>query len=109
VQHSVILEHYNRMIKITFKGIKQSIKSLEGSVKKEFWALGDFADKSVRKYTAVDTGYARASWNLDKYNNGFTLSNNAPYIGRLDEGWSKQHPRGFTEPTLNAIKRRKRK
>ena len=26
-----------------------------------------------------------------------------PYAGRLDEGWSKQAPRGMTEPTLNEL------
>jgi hypothetical protein len=96
-------------VRITFHGLKKTIKDLEDSVKDEIWSLADFTEKSVKKFTAVDTGNARASWDLNKYNNGFTLENRVPYIERLDEGWSKQHPRGFTSPTLNAIKRRKRR
>ena len=96
-------------MRITFTGIKRAVRDLGDATEDEIWNLADFAESSVKRYTAVDTGNARAGWNLTKDRNGFILENRVPYIQRLDQGWSNQQPRGFTSPTLNAIKRRRKK
>ena len=50
----------------------------------------------LKDKTPVRSGNAR---NKTKLRNN-TIRSDYPYAGRLDEGWSKQAPKGFTEPTL---------
>ena len=49
--------------------------------------------------TPVRSGNAR---NQTKRNRT-TINSNYAYAGRLDEGWSKQSPDGFTEPTSDKM------
>ena len=37
-----------------------------------------------------------------------TIESNYPYAQRLDEGWSKQAPKGMSDPTTQYINRRVR-
>lgn len=50
--------------------------------------------------TPVRTGNARSS--TDLRNN--QIEANYPYAQRLDDGYSKQAPRGMTEPTIEHIR-----
>ena len=52
------------------------------------------------KNTAIDTGNARN--HTTKTTSEIDAS--YPYARRLDNGWSKQFPRGMTKPTLIAIR-----
>jgi len=81
----------------------------------------------VTKKTPVDTGRARANWNLSvgyiddtttqsvmqkspmlPKNTGLTkaiyITNSLPYINRLEHGWSKQAPHGMVGVTMNELK-----
>jgi hypothetical protein len=51
------------------------------------------------KETPVRTGNARRSTRL----RGTKINSAYGYAGRLDDGWSKQSPKGFTEPTINQL------
>lgn len=89
-------------------------------------------DATVVIATPVDTGRARANWQvnidspasgtveakdqsgqaaiaegqavIEKYkgNKSIHITNNLPYIGRLNEGWSAQAPSGFVEKAVLA-------
>ncbi len=51
--------------------------------------------------TPRDKGNAR---NKTRYRSrDLSIRSEYGYAGRLDEGWSKQAPRGFTEPTIKEI------
>lgn len=61
--------------------------------------------------TPVDTGNARARWKAQAGAGGdiatyvladgsILVSNDAPYIMRLNDGWSKQAPAGFIERAI---------
>jgi hypothetical protein len=52
------------------------------------------------KNTPIDTGYARRHTTK----NSSEIHANYPYAKRLDQGWSKQSPRGMVEPTIQAIR-----
>lgn len=54
-----------------------------------------------RKITPKDTGNARRKTKLNKN----TIEARYPYAQRLDEGWSKQAPRGMVEPTFEYLDR----
>lgn len=61
---------------------------------------------NIKLVMPVDTGAARASWGSpnaagiwDVMDEGWSITQGStlPYIGRLNEGWSKQAPAGFID------------
>jgi len=49
----------------------------------------------VKDKTPVKSGRAKRGWKMKKQKKfSYRVSNRVPYIGRLDEGYSKQAPRG---------------
>ena len=54
------------------------------------------------KLTPKDTGRARSNTTLRNE----TIVANYPYARRLDEGWSKQAPRGMTKPLAQWLRRK---
>ena len=57
------------------------------------------AYRFYKSETPVRSGNAR---NKTKLRNK-QIKSGYPYAGRLDEGWSKQAPKGMTEPTMKEI------
>tara|TARA_R110002050_G_scaffold47419_2_gene110697 strand:+ start:786 stop:1082 length:297 start_codon:yes stop_codon:yes gene_type:complete len=53
----------------------------------------------LKSKTPIQSGNARSNTRL----NGTKIKSDYAYAGRLDEGWSKQAPDGFTEPTLDEL------
>jgi len=53
----------------------------------------------LRNKTPVRSGNARNRTKLNKMTN--TIKSNYGYADRLDSGWSKQAPKGFTDPTID--------
>lgn len=49
--------------------------------------------------TPIRSGNARNRTKLNKN----TINSKYGYAGRLDEGFSKQAPKGFTEPSINQL------
>lgn len=94
-------------------------------------AVALFVDSELVSTTPVDLGGARANWIpslntpdtrtieapvsnkpsvkpiLDSYklNDTILLTNNLPYIRRLNDGWSTQAPAGFVDDALQKGKR----
>jgi len=51
--------------------------------------------------TPIRSGNARSKTKL----RGKSIKSEYGYAGRLDEGWSKQAPKGMTEPTIDEIEK----
>lgn len=49
--------------------------------------------------TPIRSGNARNRTKLNKN----TINSKYDYAGKLDEGWSKQAPKGFTEPSIDQL------
>lgn len=62
--------------------------------------ITDVAYKAFVKNTPIRSGNARR--NTKKSNN--SIDANYAYAQRLEEGWSKQAPKGMTEPTIEEIR-----
>jgi hypothetical protein len=76
-----------------FDQMMRQLKELPGSVMKK-------AEPRMKRSTPVDSGNARSKTRLK----GDTkIVADYGYAGRLDDGWSKQSPKGFTEPTEDFI------
>jgi hypothetical protein len=76
----------NQVVKIATTGVLATVQTL-----KEELVLA----------TPVDTGRARASWSINKVRGDkeptFEITNDAPYIGKLNDGYSDQAPAHFIE------------
>lgn len=67
-----------------------------------------FATEALARVTPVKTGFARSRWKYsfeeDTEGNLIgNIDNDAPYIGKLNAGWSKQAPPFFIEQVLITI------
>ena len=58
----------------------------------------------LKATTPVDTGYAKRNWKKKGSINNRSIENDANYISFLDEGSSRQAPRGMTGPAIKKIK-----
>ena len=83
------------------------MRAIERKVQKTLRTIAFDLYIGVKVKTPVDTGKAKRAWKFKKTSNGYTVSNNKPYIERLDEGYSKQAPDGMTKPIIKQIQRRK--
>lgn len=77
--------------------------------------LGAFVEDVMTSYSAIAatktprrTGAAAAAWHTQGSGTRTEAVNMKPYIQRLDEGYSKQAPRGITKPTTKEIRRKYR-
>lgn len=69
----------------------------------------DYLD-TVKVKTPVRSGRARRGWRLNKKRKlNYEVTNRVPYIGRLDEGYSQQAPRGMTRPAAREVLNRARR
>lgn len=64
-------------------------------------------EKVVKELTPIDSGNARRNTYLAQNTTGNAkIRSHYPYAVRLDTGWSKQAPRGFTQPALEWLRKR---
>lgn len=85
-------------------GIKVDTKQVD----KLLDTLGDLPSDAMNKAypylkseTPKKTGNARR--NTSHRSNSLKIKSKYGYAGRLDEGWSRQAPDGFTDPTIDFI------
>jgi len=115
------------------KRMRKIAANLEGNSEELIKAVALAVDTNVVMATPVDTGRARGNWQasigspkrskleprsaaatigeakgvIEGYKDGDTiyLSNNLPYIRRLNDGWSAQAPKSFVQiAILNGLK-----
>lgn len=109
--------------------MREIARGIEPAVDDTLRKVALVANQTVIMATPVDTGRARANWQvsinapittetgstdaqgqmsrnagvIQGYRGGeIILQNNVPYIGRLNEGWSAQAPAGFVEKALQS-------
>lgn len=84
--------------------VKQTKDTITPSIAKMRQALKELPGKAYQEWlknTPIDTGNARRKTRL----RGTVIEAQYPYAQRLDEGWSKQSPKGMTEPTQKFVDR----
>ena len=82
------------------------MRDLRAEIGHDFQKYVDDFFKSLVKLTPVDTGRAKRGW-VKNYNNQIgektsyiLFTNRVPYSAVLDNGHSKQAPKGMFNPTL---------
>jgi hypothetical protein len=82
----------------------QCVNQLKKEVSASLNSVMDQFYKELKANTPVKTGHARAGWkryrnvNIGRNETQTVFANTVPYIGRLDEGYSKQAPNGIVDP-----------
>lgn len=89
------------MITLNVTGAKQVSTKLK-KIQQKLDKVPAEAYKVFVANTPVRSGNARRKTKLQKD----TIAANYPYAKRLNEGWSKQNPKGMVEPTLKFIRDR---
>jgi len=94
------------MIVISVTGVenaKDAVKDTIVDVKNELLTT---LLAEIKPRTPIDTGRARRGWRR----RADTVENKVPYISRLEKGYSKQAPKGFTKQAITAtLSKRKAK
>jgi len=75
-----------------FDGLVKDLEEMPIAVMKTLYPY-------YRNKTPIRSGNAR---NRTKLNRN-TINSKYDYAGKLDEGWSKQAPDGFTEPSIDQL------
>lgn len=83
------------MIKINARQFKKLVTDLEDMSISVMQTLYPFY---VNK-TPIRSGNARNRTKLNKT----TINSKYGYAGKLDSGWSKQAPKGFTDPSIDQL------
>jgi hypothetical protein len=95
---------------VTVTGIIAALQTIDKIVEQEKTALQDIYISEVRSRTPIDKGRARRGWQKRSQGKDKIISNKVPYIGRLEDGYSRQASKGFTQQaktaTLNKRKSR---
>lgn len=81
------------MLQVEIK-VDDKISKEINKVKKQLKNVPVESLKEFKSLTPIDSGNARRKTRLEKD----TIKADYPYAQRLDEGWSKQAPRGMTIP-----------
>ena len=76
-----------------FNQLMAQLDAMPGNVMRE-------ALPSMQKFTPVASGNARSN---TRRSGELTLKADYAYADRLDNGWSQQAPKGFTDPTIAFI------
>lgn len=90
------------MISIRFQS-SRNIKDLRSQIQGLIKDVKEQTYQTARSLTPVDTGYAKSQWKKQDQARGFKVFNATPYIPFLDEGSSKQAPKGITRPTVRKM------
>jgi hypothetical protein len=99
-------------VKLDVVDFQKEMKRVEQEVKRlandDIESKIDYATKTLREVTPVDSGVARAGWKNQKTKNSNELVeakiiNDVEYISILNNGHSKQAPKYFIEQVLITI------
>ena len=96
--------------------LKANVKISPGLKRKLGEELDDFTEELIAtakdiavKETPRRSGRARRAWEITGRGRNAEAVNEVPYIQRLDQGWSKQAPRGILKPTMRKLRSQSRR
>ncbi len=91
------------MIEIRLQQGPNTITPMLARIRRELAQYPQDAEQEFRQLTPIRSGNARRRTQLK---NNSEIVADYPYAQRLDEGWSRQAPRGMTQPFLKWCQRR---
>lgn len=93
-------------MRIEVLGVDNALEFIGREVKGTVDAVAQIYLEEAKRATPIRSGKARRNWNKDVQRQGFTVENTVPYIGRLEEGYSRQAPKGISGPAVRRATKR---
>lgn len=91
-------------ISIRVTGLDATRRDLERGLEREVERLRVDLTRALARNTPIRSGQARRSWTSRATQTGATIENRQPYIGRLEDNWSRQtRGRGIIRPALEEV------
>ena len=90
-------------VNVVGRSLRPQLKKIE---EKQARLLANDIFRGVKDLTPVDTGRAKRNWRLLRRRFGYLIRNAVPYVKYLEQGSSKQAPRGMVKPTLERLRTR---
>lgn len=91
---------------ITFK-VKTDF-DLDKTVNRIVREVSNDLTKELRSRTPIETGKAMRGWKQSHGRINSAVKNKVKYISILEDGWSRQAPKGFVEQSIKKIQRNAR-
>jgi hypothetical protein len=88
------------MLNVEFINVPQAVSKLKRDIQKFTAKVAQTFYEEVRRVTPIDRGRARRGWKLQRAGEKYVVENKVPYINVLEEGHSKQAPKGMIEPAI---------
>lgn len=79
------------------------VGGMKNDLARQVRKISDDLFTALKKFTPVRSGRARRAWRKKDGRYKFTMSNKVPYAGRLEQGYSKQSPKGITRPAVREV------
>lgn len=95
------------MLRIKVTGMEQFNREAQRRVNQLIEKVSDDVVVVARDKTPIRLGRARSGWKKRKTPQGAVVENRVIYIDKLEQGSSKQAPRGIVAPTIQEILRRR--
>lgn len=92
------------MAEIVFTGQDVISRKLAKTLTMTIQEVADLVETTAIRNTPVKTGYTRSQWAQKVNKQDFEVSNQVPWIGKLEAGASRQAPKGIIGPTLTQVK-----
>jgi len=93
-------------MRIDVVGINKLTEALQKTVEATVENTAEVFEVAAKRNTPIRSGNARRNWQRRSSDTGFAVENRVPYIERLEQGSSKQAPRGIVRPTLRETRRK---
>jgi len=97
------------MLRISVRGTKKVQRSLEREKEKLLDQIATDTLAVAKRNTPIDKGQARRGWRLESSYKQKNIVNRVSHIVPLENGRSKQAPRGILGPTIREISNRRYK
>ena len=82
---------------------KKAVAGIQQGIDQAVRLIATDLFKTIKRLTPVRSGRARNAWRKKDGRFRFTIRNKVPYIGRLDDGYSNQSPKGITRPAVREV------
>jgi hypothetical protein len=90
-------------INIKVENVQGVQRDLRRAIERTVQEVAAETQKSAVVSTPIKSGNARRNWTKKTTANTFVVENRVPYIERLEQGSSRQAPRGIIGPTLDKV------
>ena len=97
------------MLSVSVTNSRKVISDLKKEIDQQVRLVAKDLFQTLERYTPKRSGRARSRWRFRGKDMKYRATNDAPYIKRLDQGYSKQSPNGIKRPAIREVANKQRR